>query len=153
MQLEELSACEMVMAHFMDPGKLRQVLTRVKCPKGYWIAHPNEVIPAGTYMVEDSDPATWSQNSESPCGFTKVEGYATKSSVSGNTGALATGIKEPESRAEDEASYEVDASDGEAVPHSIVETISSAIKKSTAVAKREPVSIEESTYSSYPINH
>ncbi|OPY52144.1 MAG: hypothetical protein A4E48_01230 [Methanosaeta sp. PtaU1.Bin060] len=44
-------------------------------PKGYWIAHPNEVIPAGSYTVEDSDPETWSQNSESPCGFTKIEGY------------------------------------------------------------------------------
>lgn len=45
-------------------------------PNANWIAHPNEVIPAGTYEVIDSDPASWSQNSESNgCGFSKVEGY------------------------------------------------------------------------------
>lgn len=42
----------------------------------WWIAHPNEVIPAGTYTIVDSDPETWSKNPESPCGFAKVEGYA-----------------------------------------------------------------------------
>jgi hypothetical protein len=41
----------------------------------WWIAYPNEVIPAGTYIVIDSEPDTWSQNSESPCGFTKIEGH------------------------------------------------------------------------------
>jgi len=41
----------------------------------YWIARPNEVLPAGTYRVEDSDQATWAQNSESGgCGFSKVKG-------------------------------------------------------------------------------
>lgn len=40
----------------------------------FWIAHPNEILPAGFYTIEDSDPATWSQNSESPCGFAKVMG-------------------------------------------------------------------------------
>ena len=30
----------------------------------YWVANPNIVIPAGTYTVIDSDPDTWSQNSE-----------------------------------------------------------------------------------------
>ena len=48
-------------------------------PRGYWIAHPNEVIPAGPYTIEDSDPDTWSQNSESPCGLARVEGYAASS--------------------------------------------------------------------------
>jgi len=31
----------------------------------YWETNPNEVIPAGTYTVIDSDPATWSYNSQS----------------------------------------------------------------------------------------
>ena len=31
----------------------------------YWDVTPNVVIPAGTYTVIDSDPATWSQNSQS----------------------------------------------------------------------------------------
>lgn len=44
-------------------------------PNVNWIVHPNIVIPAGSYYIIDSDPSTWSQNSESPCGFTKVEGY------------------------------------------------------------------------------
>jgi hypothetical protein len=41
----------------------------------WWIARPNVVIPKGNYIIIDSQPETWSQNSESPCGFTKVEGY------------------------------------------------------------------------------
>jgi hypothetical protein len=42
----------------------------------WWIAYPNVVIPEGNYMIIDSQPETWSMNSESPCGFAKVEGYA-----------------------------------------------------------------------------
>jgi len=34
-------------------------------PNAYWDAYPNIVIPAGTYTVIDSDPATWAQNAES----------------------------------------------------------------------------------------
>ena len=30
----------------------------------YWVVNPNVVIPAGTYTVVDSNPATWSQNAE-----------------------------------------------------------------------------------------
>lgn len=30
----------------------------------YWWVYPDEEIPAGTYTVIDSDPATWSQNEE-----------------------------------------------------------------------------------------
>jgi hypothetical protein len=41
----------------------------------WWIARPNVVIPKGNYIIIDSQPETWSQNSESPCGITKVEGY------------------------------------------------------------------------------
>jgi hypothetical protein len=33
-------------------------------PNAYWTAYPDTVIPAGTYTVIDSDPATWAQNSE-----------------------------------------------------------------------------------------
>lgn len=33
--------------------------------RSYWIATPNEVIPAGTYTLIDSDPSTWAQNSGS----------------------------------------------------------------------------------------
>lgn len=33
------------------------------------------VIPAGNYIIIDSQPETWSRNAESPCGFVKVEGY------------------------------------------------------------------------------
>ncbi len=48
-------------------------------PNAWWIAHPNEVIPAGTYGVVDSEQSTWSQNPESEgCGFSKVEGYPVK---------------------------------------------------------------------------
>ena len=48
-------------------------------PNAWWIAHPNEVIPAGTYGVVDSEQSTWSQNPESGgCGFSKVEGYPVK---------------------------------------------------------------------------
>ncbi len=33
-------------------------------PKAYWYVEPNIEIPAGTYTVTDSDPATWSWNDE-----------------------------------------------------------------------------------------
>lgn len=40
-------------------------------PNAYWVATPNEVIPAGTYEIVDSDPASWAQNAESNgLGFT-----------------------------------------------------------------------------------
>ena len=39
----------------------------------YWNVIPNINLPAGTYTVIDSDPATWSYNSESKgCGFTRI---------------------------------------------------------------------------------
>lgn len=68
-------------------------------PNGYWIVHPNEVIPAGSYTIEDSDPDTWSRNSESPCGMAKVEGYAVESSASQERGVQAAGTKETGSSA------------------------------------------------------
>jgi tetratricopeptide (TPR) repeat protein len=45
----------------------------------WWISHPDMVIPAGTYSIIDSEPETWSKNSESnDCGFSKVEGHPEK---------------------------------------------------------------------------
>jgi tetratricopeptide (TPR) repeat protein len=45
-------------------------------PNAYWNAAPNVTLPAGTYTVVDSNPATWAQNSESGgAGHTKIEGY------------------------------------------------------------------------------
>ena len=153
------------------PWEAETALDQGEVPRGYWIAHPNEVIPAGTYTVEDSDPDTWSKNSKSPCGFTKVEGYATTTDASEETAALATSIKEPVSSAtstegishqpvETEtvdrgiegkrgigSTAEEGASDEETIPHSIDETISSAIKKSSTAAKQEPATIEKGTYS------
>jgi len=34
-------------------------------PNAYWIARPDVELPAGSYTVIDSEPATWSQNAES----------------------------------------------------------------------------------------
>ncbi|CQR74105.1 hypothetical protein [Sporomusa ovata] len=34
-------------------------------PNAYWEVAPNIVIPAGTYTIIDSDPATWAQNTQS----------------------------------------------------------------------------------------
>jgi S-layer protein (TIGR01567 family) len=159
------------------PWVVETSLDQGEVPKGYWIAHPNEVIPAGTYTIEDSNPATWSQNSESPCGFSKVEGYAVTMNASGKTDSLAPGIREsvpsttstkdisdqPAENEKTDAKIEGEratistadevekkagvgiAGDEGTVPHSIVETISSAIKKSSTPAKKEPATIEKST--------
>jgi hypothetical protein len=51
-------------------------------PNAYWEVSPNITIPAGTYTIVDSDPATWSQNAQSGGrGFVVIKGYA----VSGTT--------------------------------------------------------------------
>ncbi len=43
-------------------------------PNAYWTARPMVALPAGTYTVIDSDPASWAQNSQSGYrGFTRVE--------------------------------------------------------------------------------
>lgn len=48
----------------------------------YWIVKPNVEIDTGTYTIDDSDPSTWSQNSESGHqGMALVQGY-TAASVS-----------------------------------------------------------------------
>ncbi|MDD4447711.1 MAG: S-layer protein domain-containing protein, partial [Methanothrix sp.] len=132
------------------PWGVETSLDQSKVPKGYWIVHPNEIILAGTYTVEDSDPATWSQNSESPCGFTKVEGYAATTDASGETDAPGTGIREPVSSAAspEQKLGKDEVGDEQTDSHGILETISSSIKKSTAAKqKSEPAFIEKSTYS------
>lgn len=44
-------------------------------PNAYWFVGPDLVIPAGTYMVWDSEPSTWSTNAEAGMvGFAMVEG-------------------------------------------------------------------------------
>lgn len=43
-------------------------------PNAYWTCYPDDVVPAGTYTVIDSDPATWSHNAGSGnCGMTYIE--------------------------------------------------------------------------------
>lgn len=44
-------------------------------PNAYWYTEPNVVLPAGTYTVVDSEPATWAQNSANGGqGMTQVRG-------------------------------------------------------------------------------
>lgn len=44
-------------------------------PNALWFAYPDAQIPAGTYTVVNSDPATWSQNEQSGgLGFCYVKG-------------------------------------------------------------------------------
>jgi hypothetical protein len=46
-------------------------------PNAYWTAKPMVLLPAGTYTVIDSHPASWSHNSQSGYrGFTRVETLA-----------------------------------------------------------------------------
>ena len=47
-------------------------------PNAFWIATPNVTLPAGTYTIIDSEPSTWSQNSQSGNrGMSAVKGYLT----------------------------------------------------------------------------
>ncbi|OPY53517.1 MAG: hypothetical protein A4E49_01353 [Methanosaeta sp. PtaU1.Bin112] len=148
------------------PWKVETSLDRSEVPKGYWIAHPNEIIPAGTYILEDSNPATWSRNSESPCGFARVEGYAAPDSPEKvEASASETVIKAPGSSEESNdkikspAKTELadgriesekildgpEAEDKERSKNSIFEMISSSIKTSTAASVRKPTSIDRGT--------
>jgi hypothetical protein len=44
-------------------------------PNVNWTANVNLILPAGTYVLNDSDHATWSQNAQSHnCGFTIIRG-------------------------------------------------------------------------------
>ena len=133
-------------------------------PRGYWIAHPNEVIPAGSYTIEDSDPDTWSRNSESPCGFAKVEGYAVDSTTPHESdipapetaSAKGTNSRPPVASRTAEAGVdsslgkssmaEEELSDAGANPPATKKTISSSGKEILPAAKPERPSIEESAY-------
>jgi hypothetical protein len=45
-------------------------------PNAYWICYTDVTIKAGSYTVIDSDPSTWSHNSQSSDrGFSQVLGY------------------------------------------------------------------------------
>jgi len=56
-----------------------------------WTANPDVTIPAGTYTVVDSDPTTWSQDSQSGgAGFSQVKG-AISSPVTGASPSAGTG--------------------------------------------------------------
>jgi hypothetical protein len=45
-------------------------------PNAYWVCYPDVTIKAGSYTVIDSDPSTWSHNTESSDkGFARVQGY------------------------------------------------------------------------------
>ncbi len=49
-------------------------------PNANWEIKPNVTIPAGTYTIIDSDPGTWSQNSQSGGrGFAVLKGYFAQS--------------------------------------------------------------------------
>lgn len=53
-------------------------------PNAVWECRPNVVVPAGTYTVIDSDPATWAQNAQSGgAGFAIVKGYPVPGATSG----------------------------------------------------------------------
>jgi hypothetical protein len=46
-------------------------------PDNYWMAYPGQSVPAGTYQVIDSDPATWAYTSDlGNRGVTWVYGYS-----------------------------------------------------------------------------
>lgn len=44
-------------------------------PNAFWVAKPDEEVPAGTYTIIDSNPGTWSQNAKSNgSGFATIQG-------------------------------------------------------------------------------
>ena len=63
-----------------------QAETASGAANAWWIARPNEVVPAGNYIIVDSQPETWSWNAESPCGFVKIEGYPVQSNPAAEDG-------------------------------------------------------------------
>jgi S-layer protein (TIGR01567 family) len=134
-------------------------------PKGYWIAHPNEVIQAGTYTIEDSDPDTWSKNSESPCGLARVEGYAVEPSAFRESAVVATDTKETSSAkgtssrppaagtadagaagSQERGSMAKEKSDAVTNSHATDSATSDSGKADLAASKPEQSSIEEISY-------
>ncbi|MCJ7444835.1 MAG: FecR family protein [Methanotrichaceae archaeon] len=80
-------------------------------PNAWWKCSPIEVIPAGTYTIVDSDPATWSQNSESDgCGFSKVSGYAA-TAATGTTAPRDTVRTDIDSSTQSQTAGSVDSSE------------------------------------------
>lgn len=69
----------------------------------YWFVEPNVTIKAGTYTVIDSDPSTWSQNSQS-----NNEGFAR---VWGNAEGTAPASPSPDPEPPASGSPEVEATD------------------------------------------
>ncbi len=58
------------------PWQMRGTPGQGGVPNANWECTPNVVVPAGTYTVVDSDPATWAQNSGSGgAGMAVVKGY------------------------------------------------------------------------------
>lgn len=54
-------------------------------PYHFWRVKPNVTIKAGIYVVNDSQPSTWSYNSASKnAGFTQVKGCKTSSTAAGS---------------------------------------------------------------------
>ncbi|MFT5661382.1 MAG: hypothetical protein ACI9TV_002028 [Sulfurimonas sp.] len=48
----------------------------------YWIVYPNITLPAGKYLVLDSDPATWSHNAGTKgIGFTQIFSTTNKTNL------------------------------------------------------------------------
>ncbi len=59
-------------------------------PNAYWTCTPGVAVPAGTYRVADSEPATWSQNAQSGGrGMALVKGYPVESAAPQPAGAAA----------------------------------------------------------------
>lgn len=64
-------------------------------PNAYWTARPEVTLPAGTYTVLDSHPASWSRNGSSQQrGFTRVEGYPTGYSQAPDIGKAKPSMKD-----------------------------------------------------------
>ena len=60
-------------------------------PNASWEAHPNVVVPAGTYTIVDSSPGTWAQNTESGGrGHAIVKGYPSSSASTSSPEVLRT---------------------------------------------------------------
>jgi len=58
------------------PWQMRGTPGQGGVPNANWECTPNVVVPAGTYTIVDSDPATWAQNSGTGgAGMAVVKGY------------------------------------------------------------------------------
>lgn len=70
----------------LGPWRATGITGQAGVPDAYWTVRPQVSIPAGTYTVVDSDPASWAHNSTSfGQGFTRVEGYPATAEAGGPT--------------------------------------------------------------------